>query len=377
MKTADKMEYESIEKTNEDLGFVAESSLVENHQERCGSFVGTNFDDRMIFIKTFSGDYVKLDEMSRWCYISDAFKAMVDNANDGICIVLEDMLHAYANRKYCEITGYSNGELKKIKMADLILAEERNAFRKLYQLSFQDEINMENNCISTIIRKDGQRCFIESSRSKFVWKGQPAIQVIIRDITANIEKEKMIKETNKLLSNQIDKITAKLISSSEKLKQKQSELFRHKLELENVNKELLQTNRAMSFLAQNIVKKKKEVEQKIARTILTKIIPIINDLKKRKALQKHIADIEVLSVYVKGLAPETEQYNKIFANLSATEMRIASLIKNGMSSQSISDALNISIETVKTHRKKIRRKLEIKNSDANLTSYLRSVMNDS
>ena len=119
------------------------------------------------------------------------------------------------------------------------------------------------------------------------------------------------------------------------------------------------------------------MEQKIARTILTKIIPIINDLKKRKALQKHIADIEVLSVYVKGLAPETEQYNKIFANLSATEMRIASLIKNGMSSQSISDALNISIETVKTHRKKIRRKLEIKNSDANLTSYLRSVMNDS
>lgn len=377
MKTADKMKLERLEKTDEELGYITGSALVDNQPERDRSFGSVNFDDRQIFIKTFSGDYIQIEEMSKWWYIAQTFKAMVDNANDGICIALEDMRHAYVNRKYCEITGYNNSELEEIRMVDLILAEERKAFCKMYQLSFHDETNIQNNCIATIIRKDGERCCIECSRSKLVWKGKPVIYIIIRDVTAILEKEKLFKETNKHLSNQIDNITAELISSSEKLKQKQSELFHHKLELENVNKELLQTNRAMSFLAQNIVKKKREVEQKIAHTVLTKIIPVINDLKKKKALQKYIAEIEVLSIYVKGLAPEADQYNKIVANLSATEMRIASLIKNGMSSQSIADALNISLETVKTHRKKIRRKLEIKNSDTNLTSYLRSVMIDS
>ena len=315
--------------------------------------------------------------MSTWDDISETFKALVDNANDGICVVLENMYHAYVNKKYCEITGYSSNELEKIRIVDLILPEERRAFWKAHQLSFHDETNVENNCIATVIKKGGKRCCIESSESKIVWKGKPAIQMIIRDITVTLEKEKMFVETNKHLSNQIDNITARLIESSEMLKQKQSELVRHKFELENVNKELLQTNRAMSFLAQNIAKKKKEVERKVAHTVLTRINPILNDLKKKKALQNYIAEIEVLCVYVNGLAPEADQYNKILANLSATEMRIVTLIKKGMSSQSIADALNISIETVKTHRKKIRRKLEVKNSDTNLTSYLRSVMVDS
>lgn len=377
MKSADRMKYESIEIPDNDPVHQTGPALVDNHQERNESSGSINFENNQIVLRTFGGNYVQLEKMSRLGCIPETFKAMVDNANDGICVVLENLRHAYVNKQYCEITGYSNNELEKIRMVDLILSEERRAFWKTYQLSFHDESNIENNCIATVIKKDGERCCIECSRSKIVWKGKPAIQVNIRDITANFEKEKILKATNKHLSNQIDNITAELISSSKKLKQKQAELVRHKLELENVNKELLQTNRAMSFLAQNIVKKKKEVEQKIARTVLTKIIPIINDLKKKQALQKYIAEIEVLSVYVKGLAPEADQYNKILANLSATEMRIASLIKNGMSSQSIADTLNISIETVKTHRKKIRKKLQIKNSDTNLTSYFRSVMADS
>lgn len=378
MKTADRIECESTEIPDNDPGHLTGPDLVDNHQQRDESSDGISFADNRIVLRTFGGDDVQLEEMSRWdCYISETFKAMVDNANDGICVVLENMRHAYVNRQYCEITGYSSNELEKIRMVDLVLSEERRDFWKTYQLSFNDETNIENNCIATVIKKDGKRCCIECSRSKIVWKGQPAIQAIMRDITGVLEKEKMFIETKKHLSNQIDDITAELISSSEKLKQKQSELVRHKFELENVNKDLLQTNRAMSFLAQNIVKKKKEVEQKVARTVLTKIIPILNDLKKKEALQKYIAEIEVLCVYVNGLAPEADQYNKILANLSATEMRIATLIKNGMSSQSIADALNISIETVKTHRKKIRRKLEVKNSDTNLTSYLRSAMADS
>lgn len=377
MKTADEMKCEIIEKTDEKPGHISASALFDNHQERERSCVGINFDDLQIPFKTFSDDGNQFDGKGSWVNAPDTFKALVDNANDGICIVHGNMRHAYVNRKYCEITGYSDSELQKIRMVELISTEEREAFKKMYQLSFHNKTNMDKNYIATVIRKDGKRCSIECSRSKLVWKGKPAIQGIIRDITENLEKENMIKDTNKLLNNQIEDITAELISSLKKLEQQQYELVCHKLELENVNKDLLQTNHAMSILARNIDKEKKEAEKKITHTVLTKIIPIINNLKKGKAIQKHIAEIEVLSLYIKGLASEADQYDKIVVNLSAGEMRIATLIKNGMSSQSIADALNISLETVKTHRKNIRKKLKIKNSDANLTSYLQSVMADS
>ena len=376
MKTMDENKCETIENINEESLYINDSEFVDNHQKKNGKSVRINFGNDPIPFKRINYEEPHSDKKGQRIYRPDVFKFLIDHANVGICIVLENMSHVYVNKKYCEITGYSGSELKKIRIMDLILTEERKAFKKIYQSAFDDETHINNSIVATVIRKDGKKCSIEWSRSKLIWKGKPVIQGVIRDITKDLEKEKIIKEKNKQLNNQIENINAKLLSSSKKLEQKQSELLCHKMDLENVNKELLQTNRAMSVLARNIDKKKREVEQKIAHTVLTKIIPLIDDFKKKAAIQKYLVELEVLSMYVKGLAPKVDQYQKIVISLSTTEMRIATLIKNDMSSQSIADALNISIETVKTHRKKIRRKLKIGNSDINLTSYLKSAMTD-
>jgi PAS domain S-box-containing protein len=377
MKAIDENKCKTIEKINEEPIYANDSILVDNKQKEKTKPVRINFDNSKIPLKAINGEDPHSDKKGLRIYNPDGFKILVDNADAGICIVHEDMRHAYVNKKYCEITGYSDSELKKIRMMELISAEERKTFKKMYQLSFNGETNINKKIVATVIRKDGKMCILEWSGAKLVWKGQPAVQGIIRDITASIEREKTIKEKNRRLNNQIEKINAKLLSSSEKLEQKQSELLCHKRELENINEELLQTNHAMSVLARNIDKKKREVEQRIAHAILTKIIPLINDLMKEKDFQKYLTELEVLSLYVKRLAPQSYQYQKTVINLSTTEMRIAILIKNGMSSQNIADALNISLETVKTHRKKIRRKLKIKNTDVNLTSYLKSTITDS
>ena len=57
--------------------------------------------------------------------------------------------------------------------------------------------------------------------------------------------------------------------------------------------------------------------------------------------------------------------------LSATELKVALFIKEGLSSGEIARQLTISVATVKTHRKNIRRKLKIQNSKINLSSYLK------
>jgi len=60
------------------------------------------------------------------------------------------------------------------------------------------------------------------------------------------------------------------------------------------------------------------------------------------------------------------------ALLSASEMKVAALIKNGLSTRQVAQQLNISEETVKTHRRNIRKKLNIQNSNISFATYLRS-----
>lgn len=377
MRTADKMKYEDREKADEESGYIIGSAFTDNHKKHCGALHGKNIDEERTCLKPVNSSCLQLEREAKSTMGLESFKILVDNASVGICIVREDMRHVYANKKYCEITGYNFSELKKVNIVRLILTDKRNAFMNVNQLSLYNKTDLDKCFIATVIGKNGKRCSIECSRSLTIWQGKPAVHLIVRDITKKLEREKKIRATNKHLSNKIECITEELISYSKRLKQKQSELISQRLELEKVNKELLQTNHAMSILARNIDKKKNEVERKTAHTVLTKIIPIINDLKKENGIQKYLAEMEVLSAYIKNLAPESDLQNKIVINLSTTEMRIAALIKNGMSSQTIADMQNISLETVKTHRKKIRRKLDIKNSKTNLTSYLRSVMVES
>ena len=70
------------------------------------------------------------------------------------------MHHAYANRKYCEITGYSASELKKIRIVKLILTDKRESFENMYQFFFRNDNNIEKSFIATAARKDGKICKI-------------------------------------------------------------------------------------------------------------------------------------------------------------------------------------------------------------------------
>ena len=55
-------------------------------------------------------------------------------------------------------------------------------------------------------------------------------------------------------------------------------------------------------------------------------------------------------------------------------MKIAAMVKNKMTSKVIAKLMYISLETVKAHRKNIRRKLKINNTKHKLSEYLVSVL---
>ncbi len=172
------------------------------------------------------------------------------------------------------------------------------------------------------------------------------------------------------------KANAALEEKVKELEQSQRDLLDNKSELENANTQLLETNNALSVLARNLDRTRKESERQIIERTRTLIFPIIERLQHDRNLEGHKTELDLLESYIEDLNSDLANDIKMAASLSTTELRIASMIRNGMSSEEIANHLYISSATVKTHRKNIRRKLNLRNSGVNLKVYLASEMGE-
>jgi DNA-binding CsgD family transcriptional regulator len=73
-------------------------------------------------------------------------------------------------------------------------------------------------------------------------------------------------------------------------------------------------------------------------------------------------------------APFINQLSLKYQSLTPTEIKICSMIRNGMRTKEIAEIQGVSIATINRHREHIRRKLKITNSEANLITYLQATM---
>jgi DNA-binding CsgD family transcriptional regulator len=80
----------------------------------------------------------------------------------------------------------------------------------------------------------------------------------------------------------------------------------------------------------------------------------------------------MLTITLREMASGTSNDPKVALILSPTELRVASLIRGGFSTEEIAGQLFISQNTVRTHRRNIRRKLKLGGAGQNLRSYLLS-----
>lgn len=200
-----------------------------------------------------------------------------------------------------------------------------------------------------------------------------------RDIKAAIEvalykkgMEEKLQKAHSELEERVKQRTAELNDALKIIKRSENELRQRKSALERLNKELLDTNQALSVLARNIDKEKDNMEKRISQEITAKIMPIIKGLQKDVYCRKRLADLEVLTHYLKSIVPALTLDSPLYSFLTEQEMRVAVMIKDGLTSPKIADMLNISLHTVKSHRKNLRKKLNIQKSDIDLCTYLRS-----
>jgi PAS domain S-box-containing protein len=136
----------------------------------------------------------------------ESFKALAENANDGVLIAVGGGVHVYANRRASEITGYSIAELLKTSIEDLAAPDEIKNLMEKFRKRISGK-NIPNQYETVIIHKDGRSVPIEITAAKTIWHGQPAIIVIIRDITELKRMEVELKERETKLCQLVDNTT--------------------------------------------------------------------------------------------------------------------------------------------------------------------------
>ena len=169
--------------------------------------------------------------------------------------------------------------------------------------------------------------------------------------------------------NQLTGIVENIIDISLR-KKVEEELAGKKEQLLEQNLLLEKKNAALRELMEQIRHDKKLTEERILDNVEHLISPLIEKLKER-CCEKETVFITMLETNLNEL---TSPFGSIIARnylkLSSKEITIANMIRSGCDSKEIARLLHLSIKTVETHRKNIRRKLGITNSQKNLYSCL-------
>lgn len=143
-------------------------------------------------------------------------------------------------------------------------------------------------------------------------------------------------------------------------------------QLNNERKALKDKNIALNQVLGQIESQKQDYQRQVYKDVEKALTPFLKRLKEKSGaeLAKDYNDLE--ENFYAILAKDLDDFTGRYARLTSRESEICDLIKQGMSTKQISEALNLSSLTVMKHREQIRKKLGITNKSVNLATYLRS-----
>lgn len=163
-----------------------------------------------------------------------------------------------------------------------------------------------------------------------------------------------------------EEITA-LKLSEEALRQSEAQLKQQKVELE-------ESNIALKVLLKQREGDKADLEQKVITNIKEMVLPYVEKLKRVNLKPKDKTVVEIIESHLHDIvSPMMQKLSNASIILTPQEIQVASLVKDGKASKEIADILNVAETTVHFHRKNLRKKFGLSNSQTNLRSYLISI----
>ena len=151
------------------------------------------------------------------------------------------------------------------------------------------------------------------------------------------------------------------------LRESESQLTRQKTELE-------EANIALKVLLKQREDDKSDLERKVITNVKEMVLPYLEKLKRVSLKPKDKRMVEIIDSHLHDIvSPMIQKLTNASIILTPQEIQVASLVKDGKASKEIADILNVAETTVHFHRKNLRKKFGLSNSQTNLRSYLMSI----
>ncbi|MCU0531325.1 MAG: PAS domain S-box protein, partial [Syntrophales bacterium] len=143
-------------------------------------------------------------------------------------------------------------------------------------------------------------------------------------------------------------------------------------ELEEKTYILEELNAATRVLLRQREEDRKELEGRFVANMKNLILPYAEKLKSTRLDERQKSYLAIMETHLDEiLSPLVKTMQR--HNLTPTESQVASLIKDGKPTKEIAAILGVAPSSIDTHRKSIRKKLDLKNSKVNLQSHLRAI----
>jgi len=141
-----------------------------------------------------------------------------------------------------------------------------------------------------------------------------------------------------------------------------------------MRRELHEMNVTLEVLLQRSEREKEELRAAIASNVRELVLPYLEKLKNYRLGEECLAHMGILESNLYEICSSfSKKLSLKHAHLSSVELQVANLIKAGKRNKEIASVLGVSLNTVMTHRYRLRSKLELKRKKVNLSSYLNSI----
>jgi len=211
--------------------------------------------------------------------------------------------------------------------------------------------------------------------------GKPAGNIVIlRDISALKQAEKVLKKYHDHLEELVEERTAELAKTNTQLEQEIEErkraedaLRKREVELEAQSHHLAEVNTALKVLLKQREEDKKELGENVLSNVKGLINPYVERLNKSRLNTNQRTLVNIMESNLENIiSPFISKLSSKYFNFTPMEIKVANLVKEGKTNKEIAELLCLSKNTILFHRHNIRSKLGLKNKKINLRSHLLS-----
>lgn len=126
------------------------------------------------------------------------FRTLAETACDGMLVIVGTGTYAYANQRIADLTGYSIQELCQLGICDLAHPDDfAYIIGRFNTIISRKEFTRQHE--TRMIRKDGLEVPVEISSALTLWRGEPAVLIIVRDISERRRVDKALRNSYTLL----------------------------------------------------------------------------------------------------------------------------------------------------------------------------------